>query len=126
MVVTVGPGHSLCAAARAMSERSVGAAVVRRSRPAGPGDPHRARHPRLARGRSGPRTRSRWRDHLSTELTFADPTWSLERAAEAMVKGGFRHLLVVDGGELTGMLTMRDIVHCWVQDGATSEMPGST
>ena len=40
-----------------------------------------------------------------------------------MVKGGFRHLVVVDGGELTGILSMRDIVRCWVQDGATSEMP---
>jgi len=29
----------------------------------------------------------------------------------------------VDGGELTGILSMRDIVRCWVQDGATSEMP---
>ena len=62
-------------------------------------------------------------DHLSANLTFADPEWSLERAAEAMVRGGFRHLVVVDGGDLVGILSMRDIVRCWVQDGATSEMP---
>ena len=37
-------------------------------------------------------------DHLSAKLTFAEPEWSLERAAEAMVKGGFRHLVVIDGG----------------------------
>ena len=52
--------------------------------------------------------------HLSADLTFASPDWSLERAAEAMVEGGFRHLVVVDGGELTGVLSMRDIVRCWV------------
>ena len=69
------------------------------------------------------RRRAACRDHLSANLTFAEPDWSLERAAEAMVKGGFRHLVVVDGGELTGILSMRDIVRCWVQDGATSEMP---
>ena len=40
-----------------------------------------------------------------------------------MVKGGFRHLVVVDGGEMVGVLSMRDIVRCWVQDGATSELP---
>ena len=62
-------------------------------------------------------------DHLSADLTFASPDWSLERAAEAMVRGGFRHLVVVDGGELVGVLSMRDIVRCWVQDGATSELP---
>jgi CBS domain-containing protein len=64
-------------------------------------------------------------DHLSGELTFAAPDWSLERAAEAMVRGGFRHLVIVDGGELVGVLSMRDIVRCWVTDGATSEMPSS-
>ena len=40
-------------------------------------------------------------NHLSADLTFASPDWSLERAAEAMVRGGFRHLVVVDGGELS-------------------------
>ena len=62
-------------------------------------------------------------DHLSPELTFASPDWSLERAAEAMVRGGFRHLVVVDGGKMVGVLSMRDIVRCWVSDGATSELP---
>jgi hypothetical protein len=33
-------------------------------------------------------------------------------------------LVVVDGGELIGVLSMRDIVRCWVTEGATSEMPG--
>jgi CBS domain-containing protein len=67
--------------------------------------------------------RERVQDHLSAQLTFASPEWSLERAAEAMVRGGFRHLVVVDGGEMVGVLSMRDIVRCWVQDGATSELP---
>ena len=62
-------------------------------------------------------------DHLSAHLTFASPEWSLERAAEAMVKGNFRHLVVVDGGDMVGILSMRDIVRCWVEDGATSELP---
>ena len=62
-------------------------------------------------------------DHLSSQLTFAEPEWSLERAAEAMVRGGFRHLIVIDGSELAGVLSMRDIVRCWVADGATSELP---
>ena len=62
-------------------------------------------------------------EHLSSDLTFAAPDWSLERAAEAMVRGGFRHLVVVEGGEMIGVLSMRDIVRCWVPDGATSELP---
>ena len=62
-------------------------------------------------------------NHLTKELTFAAPDWSLERAAVAMVRGGFRHLVVVEGRELVGMLSMRDIVRCWTADGATSEVP---
>jgi CBS domain-containing protein len=61
-------------------------------------------------------------DHLTSELTFAAPDWSLEHAAAAMVRGGFRHLVVVEGGELVGMLSMRDIVRCWTEAGATSEV----
>ncbi len=30
-----------------------------------------------------------------------------------MVRGGFRHLVVVEGQEVTGLLSMRDIVRCW-------------
>ena len=122
VVVTVGPDHSLAAAARAMSERGVGAAVVVDPEQPGPGIlTERDILDSLAADQVP--GDERVGDHLSTDLTFADPSWSLERAAEAMVKGGFRHLIVVDGGELTGMLSMRDIVKCWVQDGATSDMP---
>jgi CBS domain-containing protein len=121
VVVTVGPDHSLCAAAKAMSDRGVGAAVVIDPDQPGPGIlTERDILDSLAAGQVP--ADEKVGDHLSTELTFADPTWSMERAAEAMVKGGFRHLLVVDGGELTGMLSMRDIVKCWVTDGASSEM----
>jgi CBS domain-containing protein len=64
-------------------------------------------------------------DNLTQDLTFAAPDWSLERAAEAMVRGGFRHLVVVDGGQLVGILSMRDIVRAWTTDGATSEVPAA-
>ena len=40
-----------------------------------------------------------------------------------MVRGGFRHLVVIDGSEMVGVLSMRDIVRCWVKDGATSALP---
>jgi hypothetical protein len=34
-----------------------------------------------------------------------------------MVSGGFRHLIVVDEGEVTGLLSMRVIVRCWSDAG---------
>ena len=59
---------------------------------------------------------------MSESVISAGPDWSLERAADEMVKRGIRHLVVVDHGELVGVLSMRDIVRCWTQEGATSSM----
>jgi CBS domain-containing protein len=122
VVLTVGPEHSLRDAASAMAERAVGAAVVIDPDEPGPGIVTE-RDILESIGRGEDPDRERVRDHLSADLTFASPEWSLERAAEAMVRGSFRHLVVVDGGELIGVLSMRDIVRCWVSDGATSELP---
>jgi CBS domain-containing protein len=122
VVLTVNPGHSLREAATAMAERRVGAAVVMDPEAPGPGIiTERDLLTSLGNGQD-PDT-ERVSDHLSSQLTFAAPDWSLEAAAEAMVRGGFRHLIVVDGGQMKGILSMRDIVRCWVSDGATSELP---
>jgi CBS domain-containing protein len=123
IVLTVNPGHSLRDAAEAMAQRSVGSAVVVDPELPGPGIvTERDILKSVAAGQSP--DSELVSDHLSARLTFASPEWSLERAAEAMVRGGFRHLVVVQGGELIGVLSMRDIVRCWVSEGATSEMPG--
>jgi CBS domain-containing protein len=121
-VVTVAPGCTLHVAARAMADRKVGAAVVIDPEQPGPGIITERDVLNSVGAGQDPNTEV-VSDHLSPELTFAAPDWSLERAAEAMVRGGFRHLVVVDGGKLVGVLSMRDIVRCWVQDGATSELP---
>ncbi len=122
VVLTVGPGHTLRAAARQMAKRGVGAAVVIDPEQPGPGIITERDILQSVAAGQGP-DEEKVADHLSPELTFAAPDWSLERAAEAMVRGGFRHLIVVDGGDMTGVLSMRDIVRCWVEDGATSELP---
>jgi CBS domain-containing protein len=122
VVLTVNPGHSLSDAARAMTERNVGAAVVIDPEQPGPGI-ITERDVLQSVGKGQDPDQELVADHLSPQITFAAPDWSLERAAEAMVRGGFRHLVVVDGGRMTGVLSMRDIVRVWVSDGATSELP---
>ncbi len=120
-VLTIGPGHSLREAARLMSQRQVGAAIVIDPEQPGPGIlTERDLLESIGTGQDPDSERAG--DHLSRNLTFASPDWSLERAAEAMVKGGFRHLIVVDRGDTTGVLSMRDIVRCWTRDGATCDV----
>jgi CBS domain-containing protein len=122
VVLTVGPGHTLRDAARSMAERKVGAAIVLDPEQPGPGIvTERDILDSIGTGQS-PDTEL-VADHLSSNLTFAEPSWSLERAAEAMVRGGFRHLVVVDGADIAGVLSMRDIVRCWTGVGATCEVP---
>lgn len=121
-VLTIGPSHTLADAAAAMSQRNVGAAVVVDPDAPGPGVITERDILRSVGSGEDP-SKELVGDHQTAKLTFAAPDWSLERAAATMVRGGFRHLIVVDGGELTGMLSMRDIVRCWTTDGATSEVP---
>jgi CBS domain-containing protein len=122
VVLTVGPGHTLREAARAMCGRHVGAAVVVDPEAPGPGV-ITERDILIAIGQGQDPDQERVANHLTARLTFAAPDWSLERAAETMVRGGFRHLVVVEGGEMAGVLSMRDIVRVWSGDGASCELP---
>ena len=117
VVLTINPGHTLRDAASAMAERGVGGAVVIDPEQPGPGIVTE-RDILQSIGKGQDPDRELVADHLSPELTLASPDWSLERAAEAMVRGGFRHLVVVEGGDMVGVLSMRDIVRRW------SEEPG--
>jgi CBS domain-containing protein len=112
LVLTVGPSHSLRDVARQMAERKVGSAAVIDPDSPGPGIiTERDILWAIAAGQDP--DSEVVGDHLTEGLIAAAPDWSLERAAQAMIDGGFRHLLVVDGAEIVGVLSMRDIVRCW-------------
>jgi CBS domain-containing protein len=124
MVLAVGPGHTLRDAARLMSKRSVGAAVVIDPDGHGPGILTERDVLRSVGAGQDP-DRELVAEHLTREVVYAAPDWSLEEAAAAMVRGGFRHLIVVEGGETVGILSVRDIVRCWTADGAACPVPAS-
>jgi CBS domain-containing protein len=124
VVLTVGPHHTLREAARLMSQRKVGAAVVLDPDAPGAGIiTERDLMESLGAGQDP--DSERVADHQSSSLVFAAPDWSLEEAAVAMVRGGFRHLVVTDGGDIRGILSVRDVVRCWTDDGAICEVPES-
>ncbi|MFJ9825797.1 cyclic nucleotide-binding/CBS domain-containing protein [Streptomyces sp. NPDC101160] len=111
--VTIGPAHTLRQAARLMSARRVGAAIVQDGDSGGFGilterDILDAigldRDPDLETADA----------HTTRDVVFAAPTWTLEEAAEAMTRGGFRHLVVLDDHGPVGIVSVRDIIRCWV------------
>jgi CBS domain-containing protein len=124
IVLTLGPGHTLRDAARMMSEKEVGAAVVLDEEAPGPRIISE-RDVLLSLGAGEDPDTELVGAHMSANVITASPDWSLERAATEMAQRKIRHLVIVDGGELAGVLSMRDIMRVWTSDGATSAMtPG--
>jgi CBS domain-containing protein len=121
VVLTLGPGHTLRDAATRMVEKGVGAAVVIDEESPGPRIISERDILNSLGSGENPDT-EKVGDHMSGTLISAAPDWSLERAAMEMAKRHIRHLVVVDAGELAGILSMRDIVRVWTSEGATSGM----
>lgn len=123
VVLTIGPTHTLRDAAREMSVRKIGAAVVM--------DTDRA-HPGIITERDVLDAVGAGQDldieqvgaHLTEDIVAASPEWSLDDAATAMVSGGFRHLVVCEGPEVVGMLSVRDVVR--VSFGVTAPVASPT
>ena len=117
--VTVGTGHTMREAARRMTDGRTGAAVVIDPELPAPG---------IVTERDILHCVAEGSDldselvgaHLTAEVVYAGVDWPLVRAAEQMTAGGFRHVLVTDGSELVGILSMRDIVRSWVHTGAVT------
>jgi CBS domain-containing protein len=122
LVLTVGPGHSLREAARLMAARNVGAAVVMDPDGEGPAIVTE-RDMLISLGRGEDPDGEKVADHLTSDVVYAAPDWSLEQAAAEMVRGSFRHLIVCDGPDVVGVLSVRDVVRCWTDDGASCEVP---
>ena len=118
--VTVGPSHTLRQAAAAMVARNVGAALVIDDDSPTPGI-LTERDLLLSVGAGEDRDVEPVAGHMTESVITAAPDWSLEHAAAEMSRRSVRHLVVFDGGEVTGILSMRDIVRVWTSDGATSE-----
>ncbi len=114
----VGPATTLRVAAERMAKRAVGAAVV--IDPDGPGPGILTEREIVTAVGAGIDPELATVDqHVTSRPFFATPEWSLEDAASLMASGGFRHLLVVEGGELVGILSSRDILRNWTAEGST-------
>ncbi|HEX2372058.1 MAG TPA: CBS domain-containing protein [Solirubrobacterales bacterium] len=121
IVLTIGPGHTLRDAARQMTERGVGAAIVIDDQQPGPGIISE-RDILNSVGRGEDPDSELVSAHMPDTVITAAPDWSLERAAAEMARRGIRHLVIVEGGQLAGVLSMRDVMRVWTSEGATSGM----
>jgi CBS domain-containing protein len=116
-VLVVGPEHTLRQTAQLMSARRVGSAVV--VDPDGEGIGIITERDILNAVGSGLDVDAeKTSAHITWEVVYASSAWTLADAAAAMVRGGFRHLVVLEGDEVLGIISVRDILRSWSQQAA--------
>jgi CBS domain-containing protein len=121
-VLIVGPEHTLRQTAQLMAARRIGSAVVIDPEGVGVGI-ITERDVLVAIGKGLDPDTERTAGHITWDVVYAGPTWTLEDAADAMVRGGFRHLVVLDEDEVLGVISARDILRAWSQRSAASTAP---
>lgn len=118
-VLVVGPTHTLRQVAQLMSARRVGSAIV--LDPEGEGVGIMTERDMLyAIGAGVDPDIAQAKGHITWDVVYAAPDWSLEEAAMAMARGGFRHLVVMDEDDVLGIISVRDIMRVWAQRRASA------
>src|SRR5688572_4465899 len=118
-VLIVGPEHTLRQTAQLMSARRVGSAVV--VDPDGSGIGIITERDILnAIGAGLDPDVERTAAHITWDVVYASATWTVEEAATAMVRGGFRHLVVLDGDDVLGIISVRDVMRVWANHRSAS------
>jgi CBS domain-containing protein len=114
-LLSVEPGETITQVAQRMVERNVGAVLVLDAgRPVGimtERDLMRA----VARGLHGDAVVA---EYMTTDPETIEPDDTTQHAAVLMIHGGFRHLPVVEGDDVVGILSIRDLMRIALEDSA--------
>jgi CBS domain-containing protein len=112
--VTVGPGHSLRDASEIMIKHHVGSAVVQDGEELAGILTERDVLRAVATGADPQRTLVG--DLMSTDVVTAGPDWDVVEAAAVMARRRIRHLVIYEGGQLLGVLSVRDVLPALLPD----------
>ena len=114
-LLSVAPGETITEVAQRMVERNVGAVLVLDGgRPVGimtERDLMRA----VARGLHGDAVVA---EYMTKDPETIAPDDTTQHAAVLMIHGGFRHLPVVEGDDVVGILSIRDLMRIGLEDSA--------
>ena len=112
-LLTVDPTTDLSDAARQMSDRGVGAALVLSSESVSGILTERDVLRAVATGGVEGTHVAAW---MTRDPETVDVSESTGQAAAVMIHGGFRHLPVLDGGRPVGIVSIRDLMRVVVDD----------
>jgi len=106
-LVTVGPAHTLAQAAKLMSAKRVGSAIVLTDE--SPGILSERDVLRAVADGADPAVATVG-DYMTWNAIVATSEWDTMEAARTMLEHGFRHLVVIDGSSEVGILSIRDLM----------------
>jgi CBS domain-containing protein len=112
-LLTLEAETTLAAAAKRMAERGVGAVVVLAGKRLAGILTERDILKAVATGFEPDARVADWMTRHPETIESDDTT---DHAAALMIHGGFRHLPVVDGGEIKGILSIRDLMRVALED----------
>ena len=121
-LLTVDPGATLRRAAKVMTERGVGCAVVIENEKVAGIVTERDILRAIAADQVMDDTKVE--DVMTRDVVSGAPGWDILRAAKATTDGGFRHLLVMEMDDPVGIVSLRDLLDSMsaiVQDGSNSD-----
>jgi CBS domain-containing protein len=114
-LLTVEAALSITEAAQRMDERGVGAVLVLEGEKLVGVFTERDVLHAVARGHAERPTVGDW---MTPHPETIEPDDTTEHAAVLMIHGGFRHLPVVAGGKVVGILSIRDLMRAVLDDAA--------
>jgi CBS domain-containing protein len=112
-LLTISAQATLREAAERMVERGVGAVVVLDGEAVAAILTERDIMKAVAAGEAGDAPVARW---MTRHPDTIEPTDTTDHAASLMIHGGFRHLPVVEGGRLVGIVSIRDLMRVALDD----------
>ncbi len=112
-LLTISADATLRDAAKAMADRGVGAVVVLEGRALAAILTERDVMKAVAAGSDGSAPVADW---MTRHPETIEPEDSTDHAASLMIHGGFRHLPVVLGDEVVGIVSIRDLMKVALDD----------
>jgi CBS domain-containing protein len=114
-LLSVAPGDTITKVAQRMVERNLGAVLVRDGGRLVGIMTERDLLRAVARGLRGDPPVAEYMTKDPETITSDDTT---QHAGVLMIHGGFRHLPVVDGEDVVGILSIRDLMRVTIEDSA--------
>jgi CBS domain-containing protein len=114
-VISVSPASTLMEVATLISSRRIGAVVVMSGERRLEGIVSERDVVKAIAARGDAALRLTAADVMTTDVITATPRTTINEAMEMMDAGYFRHLPVMEGGEMIGIISVRDAVRSHIQ-----------